>query len=248
MDDNDWEQLDFVIAALGRTSIIALPCKVGNTALTLAIDTGATVNVISHSTYRSLTRQAEGGNWPLQENDLNVVGVTGTALGFLGRVSLTVSLHKKVCPFRDIYVSEKIALPVEGILGLNAMKDMHITINPENHAIVYQGRRIHGMVNPSPKVTPSEVENDQFTTESGSSTAQVSPLTVKPHETASDSWQTVTSVVEGTQIVPDRPAKIVKIRIPNAPTSSDVCIECAPHIHLVTVEVTLVTVKEGGIA
>ncbi len=88
--------------------------------------------------------QAEGGNWPLQEKDLNVIGVTGTALGVLGRVTLTVSLHKKVCPFRDLfYVSENFALPVDGILGLNAMKDLHITINPENHAIVYQGRRFY---------------------------------------------------------------------------------------------------------
>lgn len=163
-ENTNWEQLDSVIAALGRTSIIALPCKVGKISLTLAVDTGATVNVISDSAYRSLTRQASGENWPLQENDLNVVGVTGTTLGILGRVPLTVSLHEKVCPFRDFfYVSSRFALPVDGILGLNAMKDLHITINPENNAIVYQGRRIQGMVNPSPLstvISPSEVEND----------------------------------------------------------------------------------------
>ncbi len=90
----------------------------GNTILTLAVDTGATVNVISDSAYRSLIRQAEGGNWPLQENDLNVIGVTGTALGILGRVTLTVSLNKKVCPFRDFfYVTCRFALPVDGTLG-----------------------------------------------------------------------------------------------------------------------------------
>ncbi len=71
---------------------------------------------------------------------------------------------------------------------------------------------------------------------------------VKSHEAVSDLWRTVTAVVEGPQIVPDCAAKIVKIRIPNAPTGSDVCIECAPHIHRVTVEVTPVTVKEEGIA
>ncbi len=71
---------------------------------------------------------------------------------------------------------------------------------------------------------------------------------VKPYEAASNAWQTVTAVVEGSQIVPHRAAKIIKSRIPNAPTGSDVCIECAPHINRVTVEVTLVTVKEGDVA
>ncbi len=55
-------------------------------------------------------------------------------------------------------------------------------------------------------------------------------------------------MVEGPQIVPDHAANIVRIRIPNAPTGSEVCIECAPHIHRMTVEVTLVTVKEEGMA
>ncbi len=69
----------------------------------------------------------------LNINNLNVVGVTGTALGIVGRVKLTVSLHKKVNPFRDhCYVSKTFALPVDGILGLNAMKDLRITIIPEN--------------------------------------------------------------------------------------------------------------------
>ncbi len=136
------------------------------------------MNVISDSAYRLLT-QVEGGNWPLEENDLNVVGVTGTALGILGPVTLTVILHKKVCSFRGFfYVTRRFALPVDEILGLNAMKDLHITINPESNAIVYQGRRIQGMVNPlpmSPVVPPSEGENYLSTTGSGSTTAQMSP-------------------------------------------------------------------------
>ncbi len=179
----------------------------GKTTLTLAVDTGATVKVILDSANRSLRRQAREGNWPLQENDLNVVGVTGTALGILGRVTLTVSLHQNVCPFRDFfYVTSRFALPVDGILGLNAMKDLHININPESNAIVYQGRRI----NPSPmsQVVPSsEGENDQSTTDSGSTIAQVAPLTIRPHENVTDLRRTVTAVVEGPQIVPDRAAK-----------------------------------------
>ncbi len=122
----------------------------GNTTLTLAIDTEATVNEISDSAYKSLTRQAKGGTWPLQENDLNVIGVTGPALGNLGRVTPTDSLYKKVCPSRDyFYVTSRFAIPVNGILGLNGMKDLHITINPENKTIVYQEQRIPGIVNPS---------------------------------------------------------------------------------------------------
>ncbi len=42
--------------------------------------------------------------------------------------------------------------------------------------------------------------------------------------------------------------KLVTLRLPNALTGSDVCINGAPQIHRVTVKLTLVSVKVGDIA
>ncbi len=139
--------------------------------MSLAVDTGTTINVMSENSFRTLRRSFRGGRCALLPNDLNVVGVSGSNLGILGKVHLKVSPGKKVCDFDYVfYVTPNFALPVDAILGLNTIKDLRMIIEAETNAVVYQGRHLIGMDNPSPLLS-------KFL--SGSEPQTVSPVDVR---------------------------------------------------------------------
>ncbi len=95
--------------------------------LSSAGDTGATINVMSDTSYRSLRRTFRGGRCTFLPNDLNFVGVSGTNLEIIGKIALRVIPGKKVRDFRaTFYVTPNFALPVDAILGLNSMKELEI--------------------------------------------------------------------------------------------------------------------------
>ncbi len=92
-----------------------LPCKVGNLTMYIAVDTKATIYVMSENSFRTLRRSFRGGRCTLLPNYLNVVGVSGSSLEILGKILLKVSPGN---------VTPNFALPVDAILGLNTMKDL----------------------------------------------------------------------------------------------------------------------------
>ncbi len=51
-----------------------------NKTFSLAVDTGATVKILSEDAYKALKRSHRRGKWPLQPSDLNLSGVTGSLL------------------------------------------------------------------------------------------------------------------------------------------------------------------------
>ncbi len=72
--------------------------------------------------------------------------MTGSALEILGKVLLTLRPSVKVRPFQaTFYVTKNFSLPVDGLLGLNTMKEMQMVINPEANVVVYQGKNLQGM-------------------------------------------------------------------------------------------------------
>ncbi len=102
-----------------KTHLLTLKCRVGTIPLSLAVDTGATINVISEHSYRFLRRTFRGGRSTLLPNDFNVVGVLGLNIEILRKIALRVNPGKKVCDFRAVfYVTPNFALPVDAILGL----------------------------------------------------------------------------------------------------------------------------------
>ncbi len=50
-------------AANNQTDIMTLPTRVGKHHLSLVVDTGATVNVISEESYKILKQNSRGGKW-----------------------------------------------------------------------------------------------------------------------------------------------------------------------------------------
>ncbi len=56
--------------------------------------------------------------------NMDAVGVTGSDLEFLGKVSLTVQPSKEVGAFcNSFYTIKKLALPVDALLGLNTVRE-----------------------------------------------------------------------------------------------------------------------------
>ncbi len=103
----------------------------------VAVDTGATINVISERSFRR--RSLCGGQCRLLPNDMNVVGVTGYILEILGKVLLTGRPSRKVSGFRSyFYVTNKLALPVDALLGLNTMREIRMLISPDTNEVIYK--------------------------------------------------------------------------------------------------------------
>ncbi len=141
-------------AANNQTEIMALPTRVGNHRLSLAVDTGATVNVIFEESYKILKQNSRGGKWMLRPSDLNLSGVTGSALKILGKISLPISLSKNTQPIQsDFYVVSHFKLPSDGLLRLRAMKSHQIVINSKQNTVIYCGHHLEGMKHPPPLVS-----------------------------------------------------------------------------------------------
>ncbi len=109
---------------------MAIQILTSNESFSLAIDTGASVNILSEDAYKALKRSFRGSKWPLQPSDLNLSGVTGSNLQILVKVSLPLKLLIRISSFqRDFYLPRKFGLPVDGLLRLTTMKTHGMIIN-----------------------------------------------------------------------------------------------------------------------
>ena len=91
---------------------MALPTRIGRCKMSLAVDTGATVSVLSIEAYLALKRGPHGGRWSLRQSDLNFRGVTGSALETVGMVTLPVTFYQGSSPIRmDFYVVTNFSIP-----------------------------------------------------------------------------------------------------------------------------------------
>ncbi len=95
----DEQNIQSVIATFSKTHLLALKCRVGAMPLSLAVDTGATTNVMSENSFRFLRRTFRGGRCTLLPNDLNVVGVSGSNLEILRKITLRANPGKRYVIF-----------------------------------------------------------------------------------------------------------------------------------------------------
>ncbi len=229
-----------IIAAFTKTNIIALPCQVGKCIISVSLDTGAAINIISEPSFRQLRRTFRGGQCRLLPKNIDSVGVTGYNLEIIGKVSLTVQPSKEVSAFRSyFYIIKKLALPMDALLGLNTIRELGILISPDSNEIIYEGKPLKGMSNPSPLAFLNSPLTGEQT---------VSPIVAKQRLGGGKGhWPTVSAKVERTQEIPDQATKIITIRVDKAQVGSDVCIDGAPNTHRIAVESTLSRVREGNL-
>ncbi len=166
--------------------------------------------------------------------------VTGCNLEILRKVLLTVQPSRKVSAFRRyFYITNKLALPVDALLGLNTMRELGILISLDSNEDIYKGEPLKGMSDPSPLAfLDSPLTREQ----------SVSSIVAKQRLGGEKGhWPTVSAKVEGTQEIPDRAAKTITIRVDKAKFGSDVCIDGAPNTCRIAVEWTISRVREGNL-
>ena len=231
---------------------MALPTRVGRCKMSLAVDTGATVSILSIESYLALKRTSHGGRWSLRQSDLNLRGVTGSALETVGMVTLPVTIHKGSSAVRmDFYVVTNFSVPTDGILGLTSMKSNRIDVRPSTNSVIYKGRSVLAMEKPMPLASRNSdshkcnqrVENDQ-------SNAVASTIIPSVCATRGDvdplaGWRSEKATVVGNYEVPNRVAMRVKVALKGAPVGSDVCLSGPCKLQKVNVESTLSTVREN---
>ncbi len=90
-------------------------------------------------------------------------------------------------------------LPVDALLGLNTMRELEVLISPDSNEIIYGGKPLKGMSNPSPLAFPDSPLTGEQT---------VSLIVAKQRLGGGKGhWPTVSAKVERTQEIPDRAAK-----------------------------------------
>ncbi len=161
---------------------------------------------------------------------MNMVGVMGYNLEILGKVLLTVRSTGKVSGLRIFfYVTNKLALPVDTLLGLNTMRELRMLISPDTNEVIYKGKPFKGMSNPSPLVfLDSPLTEEQESSE----VSQSFSLIVAKEQLGGEKghWPTFSAKVEGTQEIPDWVAKKITVRVDKAQVGSDICIDGAPNM------------------
>ncbi len=128
---------------------------------------------------------------------------------------------------------------MDALLGLSTMRELGILISPDLNKIIYEGKPLRGMSNPSqlafldPPVTGEQT---------------VSLIVAKQRLGGGKGhWPTVSAKAGRTQEISDRAAKMITIRVDKAQVGSDVCIDGAPNTCRIAVESTLSRVREGNL-
>ncbi len=206
--------------------------------MSLPLDTDATINVISEPSFRIVRRTFRSGRCRLLPNNMHVGWITGYSLKILGKVLLTVQPSRKVSAFRSyFYITNKVALSVDVLLGLNTMRELGILISPDSNEVIYEGKPLKGMSNPSPLAFLDSPPTGEQT---------VSPIVAK-QRLGWGKGLTVSAKVERTQEIPYLEAKIITIRVDKAHVGCDVCIDCVPNTCRIAVESSLSRVREGNL-
>ena len=253
-----------LVAACTQTSAMVLPAQVGFMKASFAVDTGASVNVLSEDSYLALKRASRGGRWPLKPTDTNLLGVSHTPLKILGVVSLPIRLGKNSKVMRmNFYVIQNFSLPSDGLLGLESLRANHMEIHPQSNSVKIGVRSFKAMSEPKRLIFPlhciknptSAPRHHNVSGVLASSTNNLSASgscqTDSSHEIVynkdiTTGWKLIKATVLGSHCIPDRTAVLLPVSIPNVPKGCDVCVEGPSRVNKLAVEPTLNTIHEGN--
>ena len=241
---------------------MVLPTNIGFLKASFAVDTGASVNVLSEEAYLALKRASRGGRWPLKPTDKRLMGISQAPLRILGLVQLPIRLGKCTHVLKlDFYVISNFSLPSDGLLGLESLKSHLIDIRPNHNSITWKGKYFKAMTNPGPLLTnysrPNKTSNvcdissilkEDPSTQNGSTSCGESNSMVDSTDfkTLSKDWQTSRATVLNTQVIAAHTAAHIQVNIPNAPSGADVCLEGPSRLYSLAVEPTLNTIRPDG--
>ncbi len=256
---SDLTLINTIVAACSRKTVLAIPARINKCRLSLAVDTGACVNVMSETSFTALKRQFRGSQWKLKPSDLNISAVEGSRLTILGIVTLPIRLTRQDHPFKaDFYVVKQFALPCVGLLGLDSLAANGIDVPPKLHAITCNGCTFPAMTSPEPLLSCTPVAASAF---SATSLSQDDSVPCKPSDSAtcsvtlsehsqsvSHDWPLISASLIGDQLIPARTTSRVPGRLDSVPSEGDVvCLSETNHVNRLAVESTLSTIRDGNI-
>ena len=242
-----------LVAACSQATVMALPGKLGRLKASFAVDTGASVNVLSEESYQALKRVSRGSRWPLRPHQLNLMGVASERCNILGVVRLPINLGKRTSTmFLEFYVMSNFSLPTDGLLGLTSLRTNNMDIYPDISTVRFQGRSLKAMEKP---MRLASIWEEKIRSKSGTLDTEVVPTVQFPSPEATntsagkenqrDNWKLVNATVIGDHEIPHNVAMHIPVAVPEAGVGCDICLEGPSRVKRLVIESTLNTVLEG---
>ncbi len=215
---------------------MVLPVKFGSQKLSLAVDSGAVVNVLSEESFRQLKRQLRGGKLKLHPTDVTLQGVGKNPLEVLGTVTLGIRLGTDSARINLMfYVISKFNLNADGLIGLRSMTEHQMEIHPPRNLVKIGNRTYPAMEEPC-RFLVAHSDAPARTNEQQRRNAS------ENHSIGSISYARLLHTVT----VPANMSMTIAVDVPQAFHGNDIVIEGPSKLNSVEVEPTLTTVNNEG--
>ena len=197
--------------------MMTLRCFSHDVPFSLAVDTGASVSLLSERAFSALQSKLPHVPLSLVPSALTLSGVQGLTLTVLGTVTLPVTLAPNVETFSiTFYVIKEFKMPCDGLLGQDSLAAHGIDVFPSRNAISWSNCFFPTMTDSVPLLTVSAVDASTVTLDSGT---PPSPVEGKRSPSAP---RRIAAVVIGDQYIGPSSAASIPVRLSDAAVGSDV--------------------------
>ncbi len=121
-----------VVAACSPISMLTVKFMLNQLPISLGVDTGASVTLLSKSTYSTSKLKFPDIPLTIKKSNLTLSRVQGSTLHVTGTVALPISLtpSSKISNI-DFHVTSQFALPCDGLLGLDLVIAHDISVHTQ---------------------------------------------------------------------------------------------------------------------
>ncbi len=219
-----------------------------NIPISLGVDKGASVTLLSQSDYSALKSKFPNLPLQLQKPNITLSSVQGSILDIAGTVTLPISLAPNSDIFNiQFFVTSQFALPSDGLLGLDSLVAHDISVHPKRRAVFssecfYPAMDVNFPFLPSIATTSDKKRL--------STTVSPAPLPSSSEGKRSPSERSsVSAIVIGDQYIGPSCATKFSFRLTNALAGSHVIsIPESMRLHRLCLESTLSTVRTDHIS
>ncbi len=233
------------MAACSQSSLLTFKFVTHNILLSLGVDTGASVTLLSESAYLALREQLPNANLALQSTKVLLSSVQGFNLNILGTVTLPVTLAPSSEVFNvEFYVIKQFAMPCDGLLGLDSLIAHNLDVFPNKRALSRGNCFHYSMTDSAPLLSVASVDPRLATP-----TDPAPTLSPREEKRSSSSTRLVAAVLLGDQYI--GPSSVVRLPVclSDAPVGSQVLsLPDSMRIHRLSLESTLSTVRPDHVA
>ncbi len=128
-----------IVAACAKDIMMSFQCQTHSVSLSLGVDTGASVTLLSESAFSALKIKCPNIPLALQSSKVTLPSAQGLNLTALGTLTLLVTLAPNLVAFNvQFYVIKEFVMPCDGLLGFDSLVLHNIDIFPKRHAISRQ--------------------------------------------------------------------------------------------------------------